>query len=147
MDKLDTVLESIVSKVASTLEGRVILLLPNENAKLVLMKDSGSDDFLNESELAVATWVFEKGQKAGRGTETLGAAAALYLPLSAEQGAQGVLGICFNESEAQFDPERIRLLEAFVGLAAMAINRIKLAEQARQALTLAEAERLSTAQN
>ena len=145
VDKLDAVLESIASNVAGTLEGQVVLLLPNENTKLVLRKDSGSHNFLNESELAVATWVFEKGQKAGRGTETLGAAAALYLPLSTEQGAQGVLGICFNESVAQFDPERIRLLEAFVGLAAMAINRIKLAEQARQVLTLVESERLRTA--
>jgi two-component system sensor histidine kinase KdpD len=145
VDKLDAVLESIANNVAGTLEGQVVLLLPNENAKLVLQKDSGSNNFLNESELAVASWVFDRGQKAGKGTETLGAAAALYLPLSTEQGVQGVLGVCFNESEAQFDPERIRLLEAFVGLAAMAINRIKLAEQARQALTLVESERLRTA--
>lgn len=147
VDKLDAVLESIASNVAGTLEGQVVLLLPNENAKLVLQKDSGSNSFLNESELAVASWVFDRGLRAGKGTETLGAAAALYLPLSTEQGAQGVLGICFNETEAQFDPERIRLLEAFVGLAAMAINRIKLAEQARQTLTLAESERLRTALN
>ena len=145
VDKLDAVLESIVSNVAGTLEGQVVLLLPNENSQLVLQKNSGSNSFINESELAVATWVYEKGQKAGKGTETLGAAAALYLPLSTEQGVQGVLGICFNESEAQFQPERLRLLEAFVGLAAMAINRIKLAEQARQALTLVESERLRTA--
>ncbi|MDR3600931.1 MAG: sensor histidine kinase KdpD [Desulfosporosinus sp.] len=145
VDKLDAVLESIANNVASTLEGQVVLLLPNENAQLVLQKNSGSNNFLDESELAVATWVFEKGQKAGKGTETLGGAAALYLPLSTEQGAQGVLGICFNNTEAQFDPERVRLLEAFVGLAAMAINRIKLAEQARQALTLVESERLRTA--
>jgi two-component system sensor histidine kinase KdpD len=145
VDKLDAVLESIANNVAGTLEGQVVLLLPNENAKLILQKKSGSSNFLSESELAVATWVFEKKQKAGKGTETLGAAAALYLPLSTEQGVQGVLGICFNESEAQFDPERIRLLEAFVGLAAMAISRIKLAEQARQALTLVESERLRTA--
>lgn len=145
VDKMDLVLERIANNVSGTLEGQVVLLLPNENAKLVLQKNSGSNNFLNESELAVATWVFEKGQKAGKGTETLGAAAALYLPLSTEQGVQGVLGICFNEAKAQFDPERIRLLEAFVGLAAMAINRIKLAEQARQALTLVESERLRTA--
>ena len=131
VDKLDVVLESIANNVAGTLEGQVVLLLPNENAQLVLQKDSGANNFLNDSELAVASWVFDRGQKAGKGTETLGAAAALYLPLSTEQGVQGVLGIRFNESEAQFDPERIRLLEAFVGLAAMAINRIKLAEQAR----------------
>ncbi|MDR3539424.1 MAG: sensor histidine kinase KdpD [Desulfosporosinus sp.] len=145
VDNLDAVLESIAHNVAGTLEGHVVLLLPNENAKLVLQKSSRADNFLNESELAVATWVFDRGQKAGKGTETLGAATALYLPLSTEQGVQGVLGICFDESEAQADPERIRLLEAFVGLAAMAINRIKLAEQARQALTLVESERLRTA--
>ncbi|HWQ41998.1 MAG TPA: ATP-binding protein, partial [Desulfosporosinus sp.] len=145
VDKLDAVLESIANKVANTLEGQVVLLLPNENAKLELLKNSGTNNFLNESELAVASWVFDRGQKAGKGTETLGAAAALYLPLSTEQGAQGVLGICFNESEAQFAPERIRLLEAFVGLAAMAINRIKLAEQARQTLALVDSERLRTA--
>ena len=145
VDTLDAVLESIAGNISGTLEGQVVLLLPNENAKLVIRKNSGSKDFIDESELAVASWVFEKGKKAGRGTETLGTATALYLPLSTEQGAQGVLGICFDESETQFGPERIRLLEAFVGLAAMAINRIKLADQARQALALVESERLRTA--
>ncbi|WP_407310821.1 DUF4118 domain-containing protein [Desulfosporosinus sp. SB140] len=145
VDKLENVLESIVRKVADTLEGQVVLLLPDVNGKLVLMQSSSPDSFLNDSEQAVATWVFERGQKAGRGTETLGAASGLYLPLSIEQGTQGVLGIRFHHSEGQFDPERIRLLEAVAGLAAMAINRIKLAEEARQAHTLAESERLRTA--
>jgi Osmosensitive K+ channel histidine kinase len=145
VDKLENILESIARKVADTLEGQVVLLLPDVNGKLVLMQSSTPNSFLNDSEQTVATWVFERGQKAGRGTETLGAAAGLYLPLSIEQGTQGVLGIRFHQSEGQFDPERIRLLEAFAGLAAMAINRIKLAEEARQAHTLAESERLRTA--
>lgn len=145
VDKLDDVLESIVSNIAGTLEGQVVLLLPNEKGKLVLKNGFRSNSFINNSELAVASWVFDKGQKAGKGTETLGTAAALYLPLSTEQGVQGVLGICFNAQEAQNDPERLRLLEAFIGLAAMAINRIKLAEQARQTHTLIESERLRTA--
>jgi two-component system sensor histidine kinase KdpD len=145
VDKLGNVLESIVSNVASSLEGQVVLLLPNENAQLVLLQDSGAVNFLDENELAVASWVFDRGQKAGKGTETLGAAAALYMPLSTEQGVQGVLGICFNDTDAQSDPERVRLLDAFVGLAAMAISRIKLAEQARQSHNLVESERLRTA--
>ncbi len=62
----------------------------------------------------------------------MGSAAALYIPLITEQGTQGVLGICFNSTETQYDPERIQLLDAFCGLAALAINRIKLAEQARE---------------
>jgi two-component system sensor histidine kinase KdpD len=130
--QLDVVLKSIADNVASTLEGQVVLLLPDENAKLALQAVSEANDFLDSSELAVAAWVYNRGQKAGKGTETLGSAAALYIPLITEQGTQGVLGICFNSTETQYDPERIRLLDAFCGLAALAINRIKLAEQARE---------------
>ncbi|GAB6154040.1 sensor histidine kinase KdpD [Desulfosporosinus burensis] len=145
VDNLDAVLDCIVSNVSKTLEGQVMLLLPNEKAQLVLRKDSVLNNSLDKCELSVATWVYERGLKAGHGTETLGTAKALYLPLSTEQGTQGVLGIKINESNAQFDPERIRLLEAFTGLAAIAINRVKLAEQARESLSLVESERLRTA--
>lgn len=145
VDNLDAVLDCIVSNVSKTLEGQVMLLLPNELSQLVLRKDSGLNNFLDEHELSVATWVYERGLKAGKGTETLGFAKALYLPLSTEQGTQGVLGIYSNDRKAFFDPERIRLLEAFTGLAAMAINRVKLAEQARESLSLIESERLRTA--
>ena len=145
VDNLDSVLECIVSNVSNTLDGQVMVLLPNDKAQLMLRKDSGLNNFSNDYELAVANWVFERGQKAGKGTETFGAAAALYLPLSTEQGTHGVLGICFNETVAQFDAERIRLLEAFTRLAGMAINRVKLAEQARESRALVESERLRTA--
>ncbi|TGE38198.1 sensor histidine kinase KdpD [Desulfosporosinus fructosivorans] len=145
VDNLDAVLDCIVSNVSKTLEGQVLLLLPNEKAQLVLRKDSGLNNFLDKHELSVATWVFERGLKAGNGTETSENAQALYLPLSTEQGTQGVLGIYIKDSKAQFDSERIRLLEAFTGLSAMAINRVKLAEQARESLSLVESERLRTA--
>ena len=144
-DNLDAVLDCIVSNVSDTLDGQVMVLIPNEKAQLVLRKDSGLNNFYNENELAVATWVYERGQKAGKGTETFGVAAALYLPLSTEQGTHGVLAICFNETVSQFDAERIRLLEAFTKLAAMAINRVKLADQARESLAMVESERLRTA--
>lgn len=139
---LEAVIESIVSNVASTLEGQVLLLLPNEEAILKLRKDSGYN-FLNEGEFTVAKWVFERGLKAGWGTEQFSTAEALYLPLSTEQETIGVLGIRFNEDNAQID--RVPLLEAFAGLAAMAINRSTLAEQARKSQALIESERLRTA--
>ena len=145
VDNLDAVLECIVSNVSDTLDGQVMVLIPNEKAHLVLRKESGRNNFYHDNELVVATWVYEIGQKAGKGTKTFSAAAALYLPLSTEQGTHGVLGICFNETVAQFDAERIRLLEAFTKLAAMAINRVKLADQARESLAMVESERLRTA--
>ncbi|MDA8443038.1 MAG: sensor histidine kinase KdpD [Peptococcaceae bacterium] len=145
VDKLENVLESVTRKVADTLEGQVVLFLPDATGKLVLRQHSTPQPFVNDSEQAVATWVFERGQRAGKTTETLSGAAALYLPLTTEQGTQGVLGFRANQNGGQLDPERIRLLEAFSALAAMAINRVKLAEQAREALTMVESERLRTA--
>ncbi|GBF32138.1 osmosensitive K+ channel histidine kinase KdpD [Desulfocucumis palustris] len=145
VSELDPVLESIARKVADTMEGQVVVLLPDSNGKLVLRAGSASASCLNENEWAVVTWVFEKGQKAGRGTDTLGAAAGLYLPLRADKGVRGVLGIRSNDPDNYFQPEQLRLLEAFAGLAAVAVTRLQLAEQAREAQTLAESERLRTA--
>ncbi len=145
--ELEPVLESIARKVADTFEGQVVVLLPDKNGRLALQASStsGEESSLDDSEWAVATWVYERGQKAGRGTDTLGAAAGLYLPLRTDEGIRGVLGISSNGPEGDFQPAQLRLLEAFAGLAAMAVARIQLAEQAREAHLLAESERLRTA--
>jgi two-component system sensor histidine kinase KdpD len=144
---LDTVLCRIVDKVAEAVEGRVILLLPETSGRLDMKADSNSAEatFLNERERAVAVWAFERGQKAGKWTETLEASEGLYLPLRTEQGVQGVLAVRLDSQENYFDSEQMRLLEAFAVLAAMAVNRSKLAEQAREAIMLVESERLRTA--
>jgi two-component system, OmpR family, sensor histidine kinase KdpD len=145
VDKLEKILDSIARKIADTLDGQVVLLLPDEKNSLFLSQSSNSDHFMTENEMAVARWVYERGLKAGQGTETLGSSKALYLPLITEQGTQGVLGICFNYREGPVNPEQIRFLDAFAGLAALAINRIKLTDEARRAHALTESERLRTA--
>lgn len=144
---LEPVLESIVKKVAETFEGEVVLLLPEKEKKLVLKAGSvtSGHGFFNDNEYAVATWVFTRGQKAGKGTDTLGAAEGLYLPLQSDNKIGGVLGIHSGDPDIYFEPEQIRLLEAFASLASMAVVRVQLAEQAREAQTLAESERLRTA--
>ncbi len=143
----ELVLESIVKKVAETIEGQVILLLPEKDTKLVLKASSENEgeSYFNDHEYAVATWVFTRGQKAGKGTDTLGTAEGLYLPLRADKEICGVLGICSRDANTFFEPEQLRLLEAFVSLASVTVTRVKLAEQAREAQTLAESERLRNA--
>ncbi|MCL6479169.1 MAG: sensor histidine kinase KdpD [Peptococcaceae bacterium] len=147
VSELEKVAESIVNKVAETIEGRVALLLPDDNGKLAVIARSApsGDNFLNENERAVLGWVFEHGQKAGKGTDTLGASEGLYLPLLTEQGVRGVLGIQAGNPETYFQPEQLRLLDAFASLAAMAVTRAQLAEQAKASQMLAESERLRTA--
>jgi len=144
---LHSVLESVARKVTDTVEGEAVLLLPETGGFLEVKGRSqySKDDFPDEPGRRVAAWVFAHGQKAGYGTETLGEVTGLYLPLLTEQGVQGVLAVRLNNPESYFQPEQVRLLEAFAGLAALAVNRIKLAEKTREAETLVESERLRTA--
>jgi two-component system sensor histidine kinase KdpD len=144
--ELDAVLESVARKVAETIEGQVLMLLPDKSGKLRLQASSvpKGESLLVDNEWAVATWVYEHNEMAGRGTDTLNGAAGLYIPLRTEQGVRGVLGIWFNNPERYLVPEQRRLLEAFAGLAAVALTRIQLTEQTREAELLAESERLRT---
>ncbi|HEX3274960.1 MAG TPA: sensor histidine kinase KdpD [Gemmatimonadales bacterium] len=100
---------------------------------------------LDERERAVARWAFDHGQPAGRGTATLPGAAALYLPLSSSGRTVGVLGVPLAEAGEVRDPARRRLLESLAGQTAVALERLDLAEQARESEVQVEAERLRTA--
>jgi two-component system sensor histidine kinase KdpD len=99
---------------------------------------------LDEKELSVARWVHDRGQAAGRGTTTLPAADALYLPLETAGGRLGVIGVRPEPADRFRDPGQRQLLEVMVGQAAVALERSRLADDAQQAHLEAETERLRT---
>jgi two-component system sensor histidine kinase KdpD len=145
-NELETVLEQVVRKVYESVESQVVILLPSEENKLVVRaKSDGPQSILaDDNERAVAVWVYEHGQAAGRGTDTLAGADCTYVPMRTEQGILGVLGIRPQDSR-HLTPEQRRLLESLASLAAVAVNRIQLVEQAKQVQVLAESGRLHTA--
>lgn len=55
--------------------------------------DLATGEFEKLTEQAVAHWVFANGEPAGSGTDTHSASDALYLPLSSEEGVEGVLAV------------------------------------------------------
>jgi two-component system sensor histidine kinase KdpD len=97
----------------------------------------------DNSESAVAAWAYEHRRVAGRSTETLPGAKNLYLPLTTRDNVVGLLGI--EVVEKLMNPEKQRLMEAWAGLAAMAIERVKLTDKAREATLVLESDRLRTA--
>jgi two-component system sensor histidine kinase KdpD len=96
----------------------------------------------NEEEAGVAEWVFSHGKPAGRGTDTLPSASALYVPLRGAQGRIGVLGVQPKDPRRFQDPEQRTLLDVFASQVGSAIERSRLADQAQQATLQIEAERL-----
>lgn len=145
VSEINPAMEIVARRISETTDCQVAVLLPDQNGKLELRAGASSQDFLNDSELAVASWAFEHGEIAGKGTKTLNSAVGLYVPLRTEQYSQGVLGIKLDSKERRLQLEQRRLLEAFANLTALLVTRIKLAELARESQLAAESERLRTA--
>lgn len=143
-EALDTILQAIINNIAQTFDRDVVIFLPGANSKL--MPHAVSSDFIpGENEQAVAELAFKRGETAGRGTDTLPAADARYLPLKTSRATVGVLAVRPRDPARHLPPERYRLLETFASQAALAIERVQFAEQARQAQLLQATEKLQTA--
>jgi two-component system sensor histidine kinase KdpD len=128
-----------------TFGAQVQILLPDEAGRLEIPVHVPPAYPMDEKERSVAQWVFERGQAAGRGTDTLPAAQALYVPLVGSAGTIGVAGLRATDGRRLQDPGLRRLLDALAGQAALALERVMLAERAEKEQVEAEAERLRTA--
>ncbi len=140
---IETLVEAVVRNIGESLNARVAVLLP-EGERL---KVAAASRHLvpGIKELAVADWAFRNRHAAGRGTETLGSAELLYLPLQTYGSVLGVLGIKL-ENEADYrSTQTRRLLDAFASQTAMALERVQLSRQAEQAQILQARENLERA--
>lgn len=132
------------------------LLLPVEGRLKVYASAPGFA--LDEKEMAAAAWAFANGQPAGSGESTLSGVEGHYQPL---RTANGVVGVMATRPEGrpsgpsgaadhrgrEVEPmttDQKRIFEAFAAQAAVAVERAALAEKAREARLLAEADRLHT---
>jgi two-component system sensor histidine kinase KdpD len=131
-----------VQHIGDVFQGHVVLMLPHGDRRLVVAATNDPRLGRETSELAVAQWVFENRQMAGRGTDTLPASQSLYLPLVATRGAVGVLGLQNAQTHQLLAPRQRQLLDAFVNQIAIAVERDHLAQEARRAQVQAEAESL-----
>lgn len=117
------------------------VLLPDASGKLV--QQSGSSSFIvPDSELGIAQWAFDRGQRAGRSTETLSGASALYVPLRGTRSPLGVLAIRACRPDSLATPEHFHLLEVFCSQAALAMERAQAMDHARHAQLRAETEQM-----
>ena len=123
-----------------------VLFLPDPEKSGVLKPHYGTASIaIGENEVAAATWSFEHGKMAGQGTDTLPNARARFQPLITSRAAVGVFALMLNDQAPPLNLERSRLLEAFADLAAVAIERAQLAEEASHAEVLRNSEKLQSA--
>jgi two-component system sensor histidine kinase KdpD len=140
---LNDVAESIFLHIGQVFGREVAIFLPEGGQVKVFASTPGYTP--DESELAVANWAFEHDQPAGRGTDTLSAAALRCQPLKTARGLVGVLGLRPKQPGSLLTPDQRLTLNAFAHQAALALERANLVEQARQAELLQATEKLQTA--
>jgi two-component system, OmpR family, sensor histidine kinase KdpD len=127
----DKLLTAGVSYLGDLFNSEIIALLTEGN-KLVVHAKYKTDHELNIKEQGVTQWVYDMGQMAGLGTNTLSFFDALYLPILSTKGSIGVLKIRPAEKNLQFTPEQMSLLEACANQIGLAIEVDQLHEQKMQ---------------
>jgi two-component system, OmpR family, sensor histidine kinase KdpD len=140
---LEAVAQAAIAHVGQTFSREVAVFLPDGNSLKVHSTSPGLS--ISADDQAVATWVFEHGQVAGHGTETLPETALRYQPLKTTRGVVGVLGVKPIDPARHLTREQLRTLDAFANQIGLAVERAGLAEQARQAEMLEITDKLQTA--
>jgi two-component system, OmpR family, sensor histidine kinase KdpD len=141
---LEQVVKTFVDKIAETIDGAAIVLTRDPDDDVLRKMAAARDNAVfGEKEYAMAQWVLEHGQPAGKGLGTFeGAHSLFFFPIKAEDKTLAVLGIRPNPEYATLSSEKRQLIETFTNLAAVTIVRLQLAKEAEQAKWLAESERL-----
>ncbi len=140
---VDKLLTTAVQYLSEIFDCEVIALLP-ENSHLAIRARYKTIEMLSAKELGVAQWVYDLGQNAGLGTDTLPFSDAIYVPLLASQGTIGVLRLR-PQSKYFFTPEQMHLLEACANQIALAIEVDRLQDQSKKSELQVETDRVRSA--
>jgi two-component system sensor histidine kinase KdpD len=120
---------------------RNAILIADANGRIVHPAGKPQLESLRDFDLDVAQWVYDHGEMAGQGTDTLPGAPAVYFPLSGAEPL-GVLALLPVNLRRLFLPEQRKLLDTFISQIAQALERVRLADRAKAVYVQMEAERL-----
>jgi len=115
---------------------KTAVLVTDEHDQLIALPGATT-----EVDRGVAQWAFDRGEAAGRGTDTLPASKCLVLPLKATMRLRGVMAVEPTGS-GLLPPEQRRLLDTCTSLMAISIERIHYIDVAQKTTVQMESERL-----
>lgn len=142
---IDSLLCTAAKHIGEAFDAQICVLLPNAAGRLDTITRKEATFALERNDSGVVDWVWNHGKTAGLGTDTLPASSGQFLLLRGGRGKVGVLGIRPKHPASLVDPEQRQLLETFASQVATALERVRLAEEARLAAIEVEGERLRSA--
>ncbi|HET8539640.1 MAG TPA: sensor histidine kinase KdpD [Anaeromyxobacter sp.] len=127
-----------VKAAAEAFDAEAVFLRARGREDLAPLAAAPRDATLAPDERAVAQWVVDHGRPAGRGTDTLPGEPVLCIPVRAWGDVVGVIAVRTTDERS----EARTLLEALARQAALAFDRVRLADEARDAALRAKTEEL-----
>jgi two-component system sensor histidine kinase KdpD len=103
------------------------------------------DAQLDTIELAAAQWTLDRGQPAGRGSETLTAADSLFMPVRNAGHTLAALGLARDDGREPVTSDQLSLLTGLLDQAALGLERARLEHEMRDVAQLKERDRLRAA--
>ncbi|HAM73964.1 MAG TPA: two-component sensor histidine kinase [Verrucomicrobiales bacterium] len=138
---LPELLGAAVHQLGAVFEAEVAILLPEEPGDGPLVAYPFGTLEVSEKELSVAAWVQLNAKPAGRSTDTLPSARALYLPLTTPAGCLGVVGLRLR-GEGEPALAQRTLLDSFIRQVALVLDRQRLRDLEQRTRLVEESERL-----
>ncbi|HVN48039.1 MAG TPA: sensor histidine kinase KdpD [Bacteroidota bacterium] len=135
------VAEAAGKNIASYLNSEVAIFLSEPDGDIFTKAHTASTFKIDEKEFGVAAWVYWNEKKAGKYTDTLPSANAVYYPISGPRYPLGVIGVKPRDGK-QFTMDQESLLENFIAQIAATLEREQLNEMAKRTIVYAESEKL-----
>jgi two-component system sensor histidine kinase KdpD len=136
------VASAVAAHAEDVLAAPVVVLVPGGDGALAAAAGLAP---LAAQELAVVRAAHEQRRPAGRGTQLVPSARLLALPLLAGGDSAGVVAVHLDRARRRIDREARELLEAIARQAGLAIARLRLTAEARDAELRVQAEELRSA--
>ena len=134
--------QTLCGEVSAQFEVNAVLLLPDAAGKLELASAVPPDSNLGPIDTAAAEWALSHKEMTGRGSGTLAASEWLFQPLLSTGQAFGVLGVAKSDGSEPIRPDRLPIVMSYIDQAALALERIALADEMATVAQLRERDRL-----
>jgi len=118
----DEMLEVLARHMRSFAPGRIAILVPDDSGLRIA---TGDEDYpFTDKEMTIAKWVYDNGEVAGQGTDTLVGGIGHYVPMRAHGLVYGVLAFAFQDPDAVLSLESKGVPVAMAQVGALALERL-----------------------
>ena len=145
VNDLDAAAQMVCDDVRRLFDVQVVLLARGDGADLQILAASDPAYRLDAMDNAAASWAFETGSPAGKGSGTLAASEWLFYPMKAGERVLGVLGLANEAAGNPVRADQLPLLSSLIDQSALVLERLRLQAEMRDVDVVRTRDRLRAA--